>query len=68
MNRMNQPMKFPMWGNSGETYRHTETCPNCKRNNNMDIPKGRSIREYLSGFACTFCGCDIGRLLKQIWS
>jgi hypothetical protein len=41
-----------------ETYSHTARCPNCHEPNYFQIPKGVTIRSYMSRKTCNSCGCS----------
>lgn len=41
----------------GDIYFEKRTCQNCKVENNMPIPKGTLIKDYMKEKKCKNCGC-----------
>lgn len=39
-----------------ETYGHTQNCPNCSKPNELNIPKGTIIADYIKTIKCFNCG------------
>ena len=39
------------------TYKKRMWCYNCSEGNNLEIPLGTTIKEYLKTYKCKNCGC-----------
>ena len=44
-----------------ETYTYRAVCTNCGNRELIEIPKGITIEQYLSGRGCDNCGCNTYR-------
>ena len=56
-------IKIRKGGKKMEKYKIKETCFNCRHDNNLEIEKGKSVREFLkeNNFVCENCGCSHSR-------
>ena len=52
---------------AGTHYGHSQKCPNCGTMNDMEIPKGTTIQKFLMGAECFYCGCDIGKIVQNLF-
>lgn len=48
------------------TYTHHQVCPNCNKHNQVSIPKGCTIKEFMKKVECFYCGCDQDNRLRSI--
>lgn len=39
-------------------YQKTLWCPNCEEKNDLKIPMGVTIKDFLSTYKCDSCGCN----------
>ena len=49
-----------------KTYKVEETCDNCWKTIELEIPFGVTVRDFCSRKTCPFCGCSIYRKKPSI--